>query len=109
LKNFVTSGLEQGPGDHLDVVDAQVGRLRERLALGVVERVRHDDRHGPGAEALVGEDALARMIASPVVSTSFSSISRSSILVTSGRSVSFETKRAVSSARAGTSGRSSCG
>ena len=37
------------------------------------------------------------MIASPVVSTSFSSISISSIFVTSGRSVSFETKRAVSS------------
>jgi hypothetical protein len=38
------------------------------------------------------------MIASPTISTSFSSISSSSILVTSGRSVSFETNRAVSSA-----------
>ena len=51
----------------------------------------------PEASLLYGKMPSRLITASPVTSTSFSSISSSSALLTSGRSVSLETKRAVSS------------
>lgn len=56
---FLEEGVEEAGGDDLDVVDRHLGGLGERLALGVVQRVGHQDRAGVGAGLLVGEDALA--------------------------------------------------
>ena len=59
LEIFLEERFEERGGNDAHVLDRQVGRLGERLALGIVEGVGHQHRDRTRAGPLVGENTLA--------------------------------------------------